>query len=107
MRRTMSRLIWIALSATFALHAQFDTGTITGLVKDPSGSAVPGAAIKLQNAAIGLELRTSSNDAGTYEFSNVRVGTYTITAEHTGFSQARAENVTVSVASRTRADLTL
>ena len=57
------------------LFAQFDTGSVTGLVKDASGSVVPGAKISLSDAATGLNIKTQSNDAGVYEFPNARVGT--------------------------------
>src|SRR5947209_5857959 len=90
-----------------AAVAQFDTGSITGLVKDATGSAVPGARITLADAATGVNFTTTSNESGSYEFPNVRAGTYKITAERTGFSQAVADHVVVNVASRTRVDLSL
>ena len=106
----MSRFALLTAAAfllALSLQAQFDSGSITGLVKDASGSVVPGARVGLENAAIGLHLTTASNEAGVYEFPNVRVGTYKITAEKTGFATSSADGVVVSVGTRTRVDLSL
>ena len=108
--RSFCRLSTVIVSAFLlnaALWAQFDTGSITGSVTDPAGSAVPGAKITLVNAATGVNLSTLTNENGIYEFANVRVGAYQMTAEKTGFSTARVEEVVVSVSSRTRQDLRL
>src|SRR5690242_16406910 len=99
--------VLLAVALRPALYAQFDTGGITGLVKDATGSVVPGARLTLSNAATGFRLTSESNDAGIYEFPTVRVGTYKITAEKAGFSVAEADSVVVSVATRTRVDLRL
>ncbi len=108
--RSFCRLSTILVSAfllSAALWAQFDTGSITGSVTDPAGSAVPGAKITLVNAATGVNLSTLTNENGIYEFANVRVGAYQMTAEKTGFSMAHVEEAVVSVSSRTRQDLRL
>jgi hypothetical protein len=44
---------------------------------------------------------------GDYQFLNVRVGSYRIEAELSGFSKAIASNVTVTVDARQRVDLSL
>ena len=99
-------LFAFAVSATL-LWAQFDSGSITGVVTDPAGSVVPGAKIVLVNTATGVNLTTQTNMDGIYEFPNVRVGTYNMTAEKAGFSTARVEQLVVSVSTRTRQDLRL
>lgn len=105
----MTKLTRLALSLIIVspLLAQFDSGSITGTVKDATGSAVPDARITLANAATGINTITRSNEAGVYEFPNVRVGAYRVSVEKQGFSTAVAEGVVVSVATRTRVDLAL
>src|SRR5258708_15470964 len=90
-RITVVLLAALALSQT-TLLAQFDTGSITGLVKDATNSAVPGAKMTLVDRATGVNVTTTTNEAGIYEFPTVRVGTYTVTSENPGFSQATAHN---------------
>src|SRR5262245_31944027 len=80
--------VTLALAACALLHAQFDTGSITGLIKDASGSAVPDAKVTLIDDSTGVNLATRSNDAGVYEFPNVRVGRYKIKTEKSGFALA-------------------
>ena len=105
--RIGSILLFALVVSCAALLAQFDTGSITGLVKDPSGSAVPGATITLVDSATGINLGTKTNEAGVYEFPNLRVGFYKVTAEKAGFSLAAAGEVVVNVSTRTRADFNL
>ena len=105
-----TRTIFFALALALfqaALFAQFDSGSVTGLVKDATGSVVPGAKITLTGTANGISLTTQSNESGVYEFPSARVGSYQISAEKSGFSTATAANVVVSVATRTRVDLGL
>ncbi len=54
----------ILVLATAVARAQSVTGTITGTVKDPSGSAVIGATVTLTQVATGLERQASSDIRG-------------------------------------------
>jgi len=69
----MSRLVQVVRAFTLvlwssALFAQFDSGSITGTVTDPSGAPVPAAKITLVNTATGINLTTQSNEDGIYVF---------------------------------------
>src|SRR5947208_7605644 len=68
---------------------------------------MPDASIALQN--VGTEAtRTGITDGnGSYTFSLVLPGTYTITAQKAGFAKAIVQNVVVRVDSNTRTDITL
>src|SRR5258706_4385041 len=98
----------LALFLTAApLLAQFDTAEVLGTVRDNSGSVIPKAAIVLTNQGTGIEARTITSEEGNFTFSNVKIGTYTVTAEATGFSKAAAKDVSVNINARQRVDLTL
>ncbi len=88
-------------------HAQYENGSLVGTIRDSSGAVVPGAAVSATNTATGHTEKTTSNDAGDYEFPSLRTGIYTITAAEKGFAQAEAQNITISVGSRQRIDLRL
>ncbi len=90
-----------------AAHAQFDAATMLGRITDPSGAAVPGATVTLTNLATSVQAVTVSDQAGAYQFLNVRVGTYRVEAELSGFSTAVAPEVNVTVSARQRVDLML
>ena len=50
---------------------------------------------------------TTTDENGNYDFFNVRVGRYTVTVEHAGFSKASATDIAVNVNARQRVDLTM
>src|ERR1043165_1499080 len=105
--RTIAISLSTLLACSVAAWGQFDTGSITGTVFDPTGRAVPGAKIKLFKSDIGLLIEAATNESGIYEFPAVRVGAYRLTAEKTGFSTATIDQVGVSVGARTRQDIRL
>lgn len=95
------------LSLAPAAFAQFDTATVLGTVTDAAGAALPKATVTLRNVATGITAQAQTDENGNYQFFNVKIGTYTITAEAAGFSKAAAENVQVTVNARQRVDLSM
>jgi hypothetical protein len=85
-RSILSFALVFVFSAIFSsLQAQSNSGSINGLVTDPSGAAVPGATVTVQNPVSGY-LRTAKTDsAGRYVFSNLPFNPYHMTAAATGF----------------------
>jgi hypothetical protein len=76
---------------------QVDTGTVSGVVKDPSGAVVVGANVTLLNQSTSLTLKTTTNSVGLYQFSAVRIGTYTLSVESPNFSTATQQNATLAI----------
>ena len=89
------------------LWAQKDTGAIVGLVRDPSGAVVTGAKVTVTDADRGTELTFSTNDAGEYVASPLRIGRYNIRVEKQGFKMAVAGPVQVNVQDRIGVDVQL
>jgi Carboxypeptidase regulatory-like domain/TonB dependent receptor/TonB-dependent Receptor Plug Domain len=89
------------------LHAQYDNGSLVGTIRDKSGAAVVGAVVTITNNATAAATKVTSNDGGDYEVPSLRVGVYSISASSQGFTNAVANNITVSVGGRQRIDLTL
>src|ERR1700730_2383028 len=56
-------------------------------VLDPSGAAVPDAAISAENVQTGVVSRARSNHSGVYLFPALQPGSYRLTAEHPGFQK--------------------
>src|SRR5580693_1964069 len=86
---------------------QAGSGGVSGLVTDPSGAVVPGAAIVLQNEATGVRQNTVSTAAGLYSFPSVPPGTYRVTATEKGFETLIQDHVVVSVDQTTSVNVTL
>ena len=62
------------------------SGTVMGVVKDPSGSIVPAAKVNLRNPVTGYEQNTVADSAGAYRFNNIPQNNYRLTAEAPGFA---------------------
>src|SRR5580765_3094824 len=101
------KLCLALLLAVTPLMAQFDTAEVLGTVRDNSGAVVSRANILLLNQGTGIQAKTVTGEDGNYTFSNVRIGSYTVTAEAPGFSKAVAKDITVNVNARQRVDLML
>ena len=67
--------------------AQFDSGQISGFVRDESGAVVPGAVVVARNEGTGEERRTTTNGDGYYVFPQLFVGRYSIVADAPGFKK--------------------
>jgi Carboxypeptidase regulatory-like domain/TonB dependent receptor/TonB-dependent Receptor Plug Domain len=89
------------------LHAQYDNGSLVGTIRDKSGAGVVGAVVTITNNATGAVTKVSSNETGDYEVPSLHVGVYSISASSSGFTDAVANNITVSVGGRQRIDLSL
>ena len=75
----------LVVSVAPSLLAQTDTATITGVVHDSTGAAVPGARIVARNLQTNIERATLSSNEGTYSIPLLNVGSYQITAGKEGF----------------------
>lgn len=89
------------------LFAQFDTATVLGTVSDTTGGVIANSKVTLENVETGVTNTVTSNENGNYEFGNVRIGTYRVRAEASGFQTAVADTFTVRVNARQRVDLSL
>jgi hypothetical protein len=90
-----------------ALFGQFESAEVLGTVHDPSGAPIAKVSVTLTNQDTGIEAKTITDDGGNYDFFNVKVGRYTITAEQTGFSKFTTTDVRVDVDARQRVDIGL
>ncbi len=87
--------------------AQSDRATISGLVLDSSGAAIPSADIVLTNIETGVVSRAAGNGVGLYTLSNVPVGKYELKITAAGFKAYTRSGITVTVGQSLRLDVTL
>jgi len=88
------------------LHGQVNTGNLSGQVTDPSGAALSNVTLTVHNEATGYTRTIKTEGDGNYLFSDLPIGSYTLTVEAPGFATAK-EMETVNVGSRTRSDFHL
>jgi hypothetical protein len=96
----------LGLSAT-QVFAQFDTATMLGTVRDSNGAVLPNVKVELKNIATSNTMTAQTDSEGNYQFINVRIGIYRVSAELQGFSTAVVERVEVVVNARQRVDLAM
>src|SRR5579864_9485751 len=87
-RRFIAAIGVILLSSLFA-NAQFDTGTITGLVTDPSGAAVTNATVVVTNTETSFQKAVQTNSAGGFTVSALPFGNYVVSATASNFAEAK------------------
>src|ERR1700683_186823 len=100
-------LFWLSLILPAMALCQVDTGSISGTVRDVSGSVIPGVKVTLINQGTGQSLSTTTKSVGEYTFSPVRIGHYSVAAERSGFEKVQQNNVTVDVQQKVEVDLSL
>jgi TonB family protein len=82
--------------STVSLRAQTTGGTITGIVKDPSGARIPNARVTARNLDAQNEETTTANPAGEYRFAAVPAGRYAIEVASPGFALLKTETTVVT-----------
>jgi hypothetical protein len=90
----------ILLTALFSASncfGQAADGNVVGAVLDPTGSAVPGATVELENTATGVKTSTKTDESGLYRFNNVLIGNYTVNVTAAGFAASSLKNLTVEL----------
>jgi hypothetical protein len=63
-----------------------NSGSIEGVVKDPSGSSVPGAKVEITNPVSGFHREASTDTDGVFRFVNVPFNPYHMTVTARGFN---------------------
>ncbi len=101
------RLFVLAAIGALSAWAQFETATVLGTVRDASGAVVADVKVTLENVQTGVVVTRNSDGNGIFEFVNVRIGRYKVSAEKQGFSRAVAGEFTVTVNARQRVDLVM
>jgi hypothetical protein len=99
-------IVTILLSPGSA-NAQLSAGSVTGTVRDASGSAVANAAVTLRNVDTTIEHKTVSNDAGNYVFLNLGPGKYALEATAPGFATKRVAEFVLAVNQTASIDISL
>lgn len=115
-RRPLTRRAALAVSAAavavllplaaLTTYAQATRGGLAGVVQDPSGARVPGAAVIARSLGGSNQETTRANAAGEYRFNAIPPGRYELSVQSRGFANTKVPAV-VTAAAVTRADLNL
>ena len=95
--RISALLVAVAVLVAGPAIAQERFGTLTGLVKDQQGAAIPGVTVTVTNTQSG-EVRSFVTDTnGQYLAPDLNPGRYTVAFELSGFAKVERPDVTVQL----------
>jgi hypothetical protein len=77
--------------------AQSPTGTVSGIVLDPSGGAIAGAEVLIINEATAVQYPGKANSEGYYVVPNIAPGTYRIQVSNSGFKTIIKPDIVIHV----------
>src|SRR5262245_52233891 len=84
------------LAGTVSAHVT--TSTCYGVVNDATGAVVPGASVTLTHEGTAATATRTTDAAGEFEFDFLRVGSYTLRIEASGFKKYESKGITLASA---------
>ncbi len=82
--------------ATGRLILSQNAVSVRGTVTDPSGAAIPNAAVHLIDSANNLQRATTTDQQGKYAFTDVAPGIYSLTIEAQGFEKFEQDGIQIT-----------
>jgi hypothetical protein len=103
---------WIAagvflLSTAGLIYGQASDAEIAGIVKDPSGGPVAGAAVSLVNQDSGFNRDVKADNEGRYRFVALAPGKYTLRTEASGFKPELVTGIVLTIGLHVDRDVSL
>jgi hypothetical protein len=105
--RPLCVLIAVATLAAVGFSQGASTSSLRGTVTDPKGAVISGAQVTLSNPATGYERKTTTDNRGEYQFTDVPPATYALTVNTPGFATMSRSNVALMVNSPATINLTM
>ena len=105
--RALALFLFVALCFVKAPAQVTSAGSIAGQVVDATGAVVPNASVVAVQSLTNQQWKTVTDGLGSYIFPNLPVGTYTLTAQTTGFSTEQINAIPLNVGDQLRQNFTL
>ena len=103
----LTGLVMIFGPAVSTSRAQLTRATISGVVTDPTGAAIPGATVTATNTGTSEKRTAVSGAGGNYTLTELDPGDYFITVTAPGFATLQERGIKVDVAARLGMDFRL
>ena len=85
MSRYLPVLLIAVILGVVVVSAQVSTGTISGVVQDPSGAVIAGATVTVRNVDTGAVRTLTSDSGGRYLAPVLPSGNYEVQGQQSGF----------------------
>jgi hypothetical protein len=93
-------VILVLTLAAAPVHSQVTRGSISGLVTDPTGAAVPKASVAITETDTNVRTATVTEADGLFLIAGVLPGSYTLRVEASGFETVVRTNLNLSAGQR-------
>ena len=103
----LATLVVLGFLVSSALVWASITGSISGIVTDPSGALVVGATVTAVNTQTGVRAVIHTDKSGFYNFQDLSVGTYDLQVEQKGFKTFQQSRIVIDANSEIRIDVKL
>ena len=100
MRIFVRSVVLIAVLSALSLHAQVDTGSISGTVHDPAGAIITNATIEVTNTADGYVSTVTTNHDGLYTVVDLHPGNYRVSVAAPGFQSVTRTGIDLRLQDR-------
>ena len=87
--------IAVTILCTGMAFGQVTTGTLVGIVRDPSGASIPNAPVVATNVATGVTYAGKTNGNGEYRIQYLPSGNYSVKAAAPGFNSETLNDVQI------------
>lgn len=104
--RSAIYMLVVSLALAVPAAAQQTTGSVSGAVFDQTGAVLQGVTVRISGDQLPAGRKTTTSDAGLYNFPLLTPGNYTVEAEKTGLGKA-SRPVEVQLGKDTQADITI
>src|SRR5437868_2026050 len=95
--RVVITLLLAALLFTLPALAQEQSGSLQGVVKDPSGAILPSVTVEVRSpSVVGVTTRIT-DESGVYRFPGLPSGTYELMAILPGFVEKKVQNINLQL----------
>jgi len=97
LKRIVQALCVMTLLCGCIFSQNFITGTLQGIVIDPSNAAVANVPVEAKNLGTGVLRTTITSPEGIFVFNSMEAGTYDVTIKATGFRAYTEKNVVLNI----------
>src|SRR5450755_979496 len=106
-RLTLLAIAVVSVMQTAAWAQGETTSAIVGQVRDTTNAVVPGATVTIASPETGLRRSAKTDDAGRFNFPQLKPGTYSVKAAAQGFEPRQNDNVVSGLGQKQTVDFTL
>jgi len=100
-------VLFLSVVCSPAAMAQATSGTLTGLVTDPSGAVVPNATVTITDANRGSSVTTTTNEQGLFSRTQLANGTYDLRITAQGFKATDQKGIVVNIDRETKINVAM